>query len=265
MQTILFTDLDGTLLDAHTYSPDVARPAHARLQRQGIPVVFCSAKTRAEQLPLREGLAVTDPFIVENGSAIIVPPLPLPIPSNFITHADGNHTLTLGLPLAQITTLLDDIRAETGVNFTRFTQLPTTDVMALTGLDEGAAKLAQTRDYSDTLVIPTSAEADAVRAACHARGLKAPSGGKFVTVTGNGADKGQAVRVMTEIYRQHYGDITTVGIGDSPNDAPMLAAVDRPFLVKRPDGTWRDVNVPNLTRLEAVGPVGFVTMVAMIG
>jgi hypothetical protein len=43
----------------------------------------------------------------------------------------------------------------------------------------------------------------------------------------------------------------------------MLAAVERPFLVQRPDHTWRDlpIDVPDLTRLEAVGPAAFAALV----
>lgn len=265
MQTIVFTDLDGTLLDAHTYAYTVSRPALRRLQAADIPVVFCSAKNRTEQRPLRAELGVTHPFIVENGSAVFVPPeLGLPLTDAFTEDADGHHAAVLGLPLPDIKAHLDAVRDETGVNFRGFTELTVERVMALTGLDHAAAKRAQTRDFSDTIVIPDDENPAPVVAACRTRGLKCPDGGRFLTVTGNGADKGQAVTLLTDIYRQHYGDIITVGIGDSQNDAPMLAAVDHPFLVQRPERTWRDVDVPNLTRLNAVGPAAFAAMVDLL-
>ena len=52
-----------------------------------------------------------------------------------------------------------------------------------------------------------------------------------------------------------------LGIGDSLNDAPMLQAVDYPYLVQRPNGEWRHFEVPNLIRIPAIGPLGFTAMV----
>jgi ribonucleotide monophosphatase NagD (HAD superfamily) len=46
---LVFTDLDGTLLDHDTYDWTPARDALDRLTRAGIPVVFTSSKTAAEQ------------------------------------------------------------------------------------------------------------------------------------------------------------------------------------------------------------------------
>ncbi|MDP2876998.1 MAG: HAD-IIB family hydrolase, partial [Holophaga sp.] len=64
---ILFTDLDGTLLDESTYAFEPALPAIRALQERGIPIVFCTSKTFAETVALQEVLGITDPFIVENG------------------------------------------------------------------------------------------------------------------------------------------------------------------------------------------------------
>ncbi|MFQ5696467.1 MAG: mannosyl-3-phosphoglycerate phosphatase, partial [Terriglobia bacterium] len=47
---IVFTDLDATLLDHQTYSWAAAEPALRRLRLLGIPLVFCTSKTRAEVL-----------------------------------------------------------------------------------------------------------------------------------------------------------------------------------------------------------------------
>ena len=50
----------------------------------------------------------------------------------------------------------------------------------------------------------------------------------------------------------------TIGIGDSLNDRPMLAEVDYPILVRKPDGSYDpDVQLPHLIRADGVGPVGW--------
>jgi mannosyl-3-phosphoglycerate phosphatase len=67
---IVFTDLDGTLLDQVTYSYRASLPALRKLQALKMPVILCSSKTRAEIEPLWRELILEDPFIVENGGAI---------------------------------------------------------------------------------------------------------------------------------------------------------------------------------------------------
>ena len=84
---LIATDLDGTLLDARTYSPAEALPTLQATLARGIPIVPCSAKTLAEQEPLRRELGLEGfPCIVENGSAVHFPV------------GDGSPPAVLGLP-----------------------------------------------------------------------------------------------------------------------------------------------------------------------
>src|SRR5207253_11339070 len=73
LRVVLFTDLDGTLLDAATYRYDAARPALDRLRECRIPLIICTSKTRAEVDYLRRELDNRDPFIVENAGARYIP------------------------------------------------------------------------------------------------------------------------------------------------------------------------------------------------
>lgn len=259
---IVFTDLDGTLLDAETYSYARSRPALKRLQAVGVPVVFCSAKTEAEQVPLRESLDVTTPYIVENGSAVVVPPGKFTLPYHDSEAEDGTRYVVFGLPVAEIHARLATISAELGLELRGFAEMTDAEVAESTGLDLNAAALARQRDYSETVVTPfTPEDRKRFQQACEAHDLNAPDGGKYVTVTGAGADKGRAAKFVAHLYRMQYGDITTVGIGDSPNDTPLLLAVDHAYVVERPAGLRKQVYVPRIHRMQAVGPAGFVAMV----
>jgi mannosyl-3-phosphoglycerate phosphatase len=52
--------------------------------------------------------------------------------------------------------------------------------------------------------------------------------------------------------------IETVGIGDSINDAPLLAMVDHPILVQKPDGSYDpDLHLTGMIRAPGIGPVGW--------
>ncbi len=68
---VIFTDLDGSLLDTETYRFDAARAALEELTARQVPLVLCTSKTRAEVEPLRQELGNTDPFIAENEGASI--------------------------------------------------------------------------------------------------------------------------------------------------------------------------------------------------
>ena len=72
---LVVTDLDGSLLDHHTYDFSPAAPWLARFKQMGVPVIPVTSKTRAELIPLREALGLTaTPFIAENGAVIGLPP-----------------------------------------------------------------------------------------------------------------------------------------------------------------------------------------------
>src|SRR5437867_11570217 len=72
LRLILFTDLDGALLDATTYRHDVTRSALDRLREYAVPLIICTSKTKAEVEPLRREIDNHDPFIVENGGALYI-------------------------------------------------------------------------------------------------------------------------------------------------------------------------------------------------
>ena len=72
MKQLIFTDLDGTLLD-EKYRYEVSRPAVQWLKSLNFPVIFCSSKTFAEQEFYRTALDISAPFIVENGNAVFIP------------------------------------------------------------------------------------------------------------------------------------------------------------------------------------------------
>ena len=70
---IIFTDLDGTLLDHISYDWSKAKPALKICQSLHIPVIMVSSKTRAELDILRKEMAISFPLISENGGGIFFP------------------------------------------------------------------------------------------------------------------------------------------------------------------------------------------------
>jgi mannosyl-3-phosphoglycerate phosphatase len=257
-QPVLFTDLDGTLLDAETYSWEAARPALRRLEEQGVPWVLCTSKTRAELEPLRRGLGHRHPFIVENGGAILIPEGYFTVPISADPLTDGYRTIRIGIPYSVLRTALKEIAEETGTVLNGFGDMDENEIARRTGLSAAEAVLAKTREYDEPFIFKGNPQQQqAVLNRIASKGFRWTKGGRFYHLTGEN-DKGRAVKILSEIYRLQYGPIVTVGLGDSLNDLPMLAAVDRPILVQKPDGSHEDaIALSHLERAEGVGPVGW--------
>jgi len=264
LKPIIFTDLDGTLLDLETYSYTKALPSINYLRKQGVPVVFCSAKTRAEQEVYRRELQINDPFIVENGGAVFISQGYFPFDFEYHKVEDGYHVIELGIPYHRIREILAQIRDDTGLNFRGFGDMSAEEVASLTSLDLEAAQRAKAREYDETLNLEgTPDEINRVLNAIRKTGLNYTSGGRYYDVTGPN-DKGKATRILIDLFRSKLGQIKTIAIGDSPNDLPMLSAVDIPVLVQKPGGTWEEIDIPHLHRVEGVGPEGWARAVEEI-
>jgi mannosyl-3-phosphoglycerate phosphatase family protein len=236
-QLVIFTDLDGTLLDLETYSFQPAVAVVHCLIARNIPLIFCSSKTRREQEFYQQQLGLRAPMIVENGAAIVIPAdyFQRELPSQVEAEAQ---VIELGVPVSFIRQELQRIKREVKLNVTGFADLSLAELCAWTGLDAEAARRAQQRDYSETLVgAMTEDKVTALTESLQAQGLACTRGSRFSTVTSAQSDKGKAVQWLSEMFRQKFGAICTIGLGDSHNDLPMLRAVDRAFLLQEPSGS----------------------------
>ena len=262
---LLFTDLDGTLIDHHTYSPSVAKKALKSLAKKGIPVVFCSSKTFAEQLHLQKKLGINHPFIVENGSAIVIPKGYFPnLPENVVQISDGHDLMVLARKnVTDIKKALKRINEDFKLNLFGYSQSNDKTISDMTGLKGKAVQRAKNRHFTESLFSqPPSLEALKM---LDSFGLCTLQGGRFLTVQDKEVDKGKAVMHVTELFHDLWGETPlTVGIGDSPNDVPFLTIVERPFLVQKHDGKWSNVEVFGLTKIGSVGPKGFLEMIKEI-
>ena len=72
-QFLIFTDLDGTLLDHYNYKTDQANETIAELKLRKIAIIPNSSKTFSEIMVIRQQLNLNSPFIIENGAAVYIP------------------------------------------------------------------------------------------------------------------------------------------------------------------------------------------------
>jgi mannosyl-3-phosphoglycerate phosphatase len=259
---IIFTDLDGTLLDGATYSFDAAREALAQLRARSIPVIVVSSKTRAEIEPLLVRLQNEHPFIVENGGAVVVPSDYFPFPLTGAVTSGLYQIVALGTPYPRLRATLKEIEKELGRELRGYGDMSVEEVAARTGLSRQEAEMAKQREYDEPFIMEgLGCPEEAMVEAINARGLRCTKGDRYYHLMGP-HDKGHAVRYLIRCYQRWASDdgkaLTTAAIGNSLNDLPMLAAVDKPVLVQQADGSYAPgVELSGLTYAEAPGPAGW--------
>lgn len=253
---IIITDMDGTLLDASTYSFSAAETALELIRERGVPLVLCSSKTRAEIEFYRKSLGNTDPFISENGGGVFVPKEYFPFETGGRAD-DGYEVITLGTPYDKLREAFFDIQKKTGITARGFGDMDARDVAVLAGLSTEEAELAKLREFDEPFVIEPGASERVFIKGVEEAGLRWTKGGRFYHLMGDN-DKGKAVDVLLGFYGRARRYVRTVGLGDSPNDIPLLEAVDIPVLVQKEDGRYASgVNIDGLVRADGVGPVGW--------
>lgn len=251
---VIFTDMDGTLLDEENYSYAEAQPALHLIAARGIPLIFCSSKTRSELVAFRAKLNTAHPFITENGGGIFIPHgyFSAPMTTQVL---DAYQIILLGTPYIEIRSHFIRLRNQLCTKARGFGDMSVTEVAALTGLSEEEATLARQRDFDEPFIFegaPDMAFLQAIQAA----GLHWTQGRIFHIMGKH--DKGHAVRLLTSLYEQQYGGVTSIALGDGLNDLPMLNVVDLPVLVRHKDGSFEDrINIPNFLKTRLPGPAGW--------
>lgn len=259
---VIFTDLDGSLLDADSYSYEPADQALSRIADFQIPLVLVSSKTRAEMEPLRLRLQVQDPFIVENGGAVFIPRGYFPFSVEGAVIQSEYQVIEIGTPYAGLRKALKEVAVDLPSRLQGFGDMTVEEVAAHTGLSPSEARLAKRREFDEPFLLPAGTlTLEQLRPPVEERGLRCTKGGRFYHLMGAN-DKGTASLRLIEAYRrlaQARGrTIVTIGIGDSLNDLPMLEVVDRPVLIQRSDGSYEpEINLPHLIRAPGIGPVGW--------
>jgi len=259
----IFTDLDGTLLSETSYEPGPALPVLKKCQESNIPVVFCSSKTAAEITYTRKTLGNTDPFIVENGGAIYIPKGNLPVTDVTVRHTENFYVIEIGDPVASLRKALKSAAKKAGAKVRGMGEMSVEEVCKLTGLGRPQAKMAMERQFDEPFILD-SGNPERLEREIRQLGYSITKGGRFFHILG-GNDKGKAAKILSSIYKTLLPDLHTIGIGDAENDIPLLRAVDRAFLVKKPSGKWEKLpSLPNLTKIDLVGPQGWAKAVSHI-
>lgn len=241
---LIFTDLDGTLLNHETYEFCEADEMLTYIKKEDIPLVIVTSKTKDEVIELQKKLQISYPFIIENGAGIFIP-------------KDGEYEL-ISLGKSYEDTLSSFKEYKNFFEIKGFSEMSDEEVATLTSLPLEKAKLARRRTFSEPFILKNESELFELRNKALEDGFDVVKGGRFYHLITFGQDKANAVKRMKNYYEELYKKTyKTIALGDGQNDLTMLNSVDFPILIKRHDDTHIDCDIENIIKSKYIGPKGW--------
>ncbi len=264
MRKLLFTDLDGSLLDHDNYSFEAALPALDKLKEQQIPFVLTTSKTAAEVIDIREKLGNRCPFIVENGAGVFFPigsvnEKALPENKNLQNlNGEFDYVAMSSCSLNRIIELTLQLKVKFGFKFIGFSEMRAKEVADCTGLPLVDAVKAKQRQFSEPLLWQDTEEnLSKFKAFVEPHGVLVTRGGRFVHVMGK-VNKGLALTFLKQYYEKLWGESAeTIALGDGENDIPMLEAGDFAVVIRSPVNKPPKIKHKQQATTKLIGPEGW--------
>jgi mannosyl-3-phosphoglycerate phosphatase len=230
---LIFTALEGALVDPRTDSFADAEEALSELGRRKIAYILLTTRTREEIEPIRRKLGHTHPFISENGGGIYFPDGYFSVRIPGVVRAGRYLSIAQGKPYAEVCEALDDIAEECDVGVAGFHHMSVREIAENTGQRVRDAELARAREFDEPFYF-TSANEEAIARfveAARARGYDVRRGSTFWHLSSK-CDTARAVRTVAGLFREAtHTKLRLVGIGACETDLPWLRAVEQAILL----------------------------------
>ncbi len=231
------SDVDGTLMD-HSYDLSPAKETIKLLQELSVPVILCTSKTAAEVKVIRKQLNLTDPYIVENGAAIYGETL-----------KKVNGEIILGEKYEILENILSSISKEINYDLQPLNNISDQEATELTGLKGHSLYLMRDRHWSMPFLNPPENKEEDINICCKRFGVEIFKGNRMSHMLSINSNKGKAINALKKY--SNNPNIKIIGLGDSPNDLPLLLNSDYRIVIPGPEG-------PNLELLEKLNNHKFI-------
>ena len=230
------SDVDGTLMD-HSYDLTPAKETIKTLQKLSIPVILCTSKTASEVKVIRKDLNLTDPYIVENGAAIYGESL-----------KKVNGEIILGKKYIFLEDILKQISNDIDYELIPLNNLNDEEATELTGLKGNSLNLMRDRHWSMPFLNPPRFLEEKINICCKKFEVDIFKGNRMSHLLSTNSNKGKAINTLKKYSNNK--NIQIIGLGDSPNDLPLLLNSDIRIVIPGKDG-------PNLNLLNQLEGLEF--------
>ena len=254
LEYLVFTDLDGTLLNHNDYSFADALEALSYLKNNSIPLIIVTSKTFSEVKTLQKKLDITCPFIVENGAGIFLPAdsvlaQNIPYQNRHIKISKAQSYLELRLFFKTL---------QEKYPLKGFGDMSVDEVMKLTDLDKVDALNAMQRDFTEPFIATGNIDIELIKKEAHQEDLDVVKGGRFYHLISQGQDKAKAMKHLTHLFEERFSKkIKMIALGDSANDFTMLKSADIGILIQLHDGTFADIDSNTIIKSAYSGSKGW--------
>jgi len=232
----IVSDVDGTLMD-HSYDLTPAKETIKFLQKLSIPVILCTSKTAAEVKVIRNDLNLKDPYIVENGAAIY---------GESLRRVNGK--IILGQKYETLEEILNFISKDIDYKLIPLNNLTDQEATQLTGLKGNSLNLMRDRHWSMPFLNPPSFLEEKINICSKKYKVDIFKGNRMSHLLSSNSNKGKAINALKEY--SNLQNIQIIGLGDSPNDLPLLLNSDIRVVIPGIDG-------PNLNLIDQLKDLEF--------
>lgn len=257
---LVFTDLDGTLLNHSDYSFDDAKEAINYLKENKIPLIIVTSKTFSEVRELQAELDIKCPFIVENGAGIYIPPDAV-LTKGVMPYQNRHIQISYAQSYLEVRLFFKTLQKN--YNIRGFGDMSKDEVKTLTGLHDDRVINSMRRDFTEPFIVYGDVDIANLKRKANESGLDIVKGGRFYHLISKDQDKAKAMKYLTHLYNERLGEnFKMVALGDSANDFTMLSAADIGVLVQLHNGEYADiecsgVECENIQRSRYPGPKGW--------
>lgn len=234
---IIFSDLDGCLLDHHDYSFASAKPLLEKLKQLGIPLIINSSKTQMEIEKIQYQMAIDSPFIIENGAAIFFnyesKNKLYDMDDETLEKIDHYQIKKFAMFREALLAITNSIKAKHKFRYKGFSNMSSAQIAELTQLSPEDAFAAGQRYFSEPVLWQDNqARLFQFKQLLSEYDIELIEGGRFIHLCSH-YSKGEAMQWLLQHWQlDNMAKKTVIALGDSMNDVSMLNNSDYAIVIK---------------------------------
>ena len=254
-KVLIFTDLDGSLLDRETFKFDEIKDYLMELISKGIFIIPNTSKTEKEILQFNYELGSNLPFISENGSAIN---------GLELLNSDLPKELALSREKDDLLNIFKNIVPINLQNKCRLlSEMDKKQQSLIFGLKDEKLKMALDRKYTIPFIFEgTKNQRNELSKIIRNEDLYLQEGGRVVNLTDK-ISKAKALQIFVRFLKKNNKNIKTIAVGDNYNDLDMLKTSDFPCLVFNVKFTLDQIPINDLITTNKPSPEGWADVIKM--